>query len=185
MSKSREFPRSQVRGQKQHAFAARQGALEVLESVVDHDLADILTGVLGEKTDFRQLASEGSKNAPEDPGALTAALLRKCQREVAHAHPPQPDVQQVDLPSESDACGPGQRTRQGSDEFDDQPGERVLESLTHVGGNVTLAPEKSYVKPIPRGLSQRNDRPYLLAALAHLASVSRNGYASFGASISP
>src|SRR5271163_4812139 len=108
--------------------------LEVLESVVDHDFVYIFPRVLGEQTHFRGLPSERSKDAAQDLGTLVMAHLRKSHRQVVHTYSPQPQVQEVNDPSERDASGAGQRTRQRAYEFDDQPGKGVLEALTHVGG---------------------------------------------------
>ncbi|MGD0179211.1 MAG: hypothetical protein ABSC15_05290, partial [Terriglobales bacterium] len=47
---------------------------------------------------------------------------------------PQPDMQNVNDPTKADSRSTGQRTRQRAYELDDQPGEGVLEALTHVGG---------------------------------------------------
>src|SRR5208282_2838819 len=47
-----EFPGSEVSGEKEDAFAASVGALEVFKAVIDHDAGNIFAGVTGEETDF-------------------------------------------------------------------------------------------------------------------------------------
>ena len=65
-----EFPGAEVTRQKQNSFAPGIGAFEVLESVVNYDLADVFTGVLRKQTNFRRLPSEGGKNTAQDSGTL-------------------------------------------------------------------------------------------------------------------
>ena len=47
VGEGRQFPCSQVRRQEQHALAPRQSTFEVLESVINHNLANILQRVGG------------------------------------------------------------------------------------------------------------------------------------------
>jgi len=44
-----------MRGQKQDAFPAGKGSLEVLESLINHNFADILVRVLWEAANFGNL----------------------------------------------------------------------------------------------------------------------------------
>ena len=48
-------------GQKEDAFAASVGALEVFETVIDDYARNILAGVAGKEADFGELAPEGDK----------------------------------------------------------------------------------------------------------------------------
>ncbi len=47
-----EFPGPEVSGEKEDAFAASVGALEVLKAIIDHDAGNIFAGETGEEADF-------------------------------------------------------------------------------------------------------------------------------------
>ena len=47
-----------MRGEKQHALASGHGALEVFESFIDNDFANILASVAAEEADLRSLSAE-------------------------------------------------------------------------------------------------------------------------------
>src|SRR6266536_2490440 len=61
--------------------------------------------------------------------ALTAGLLRESEFQVAHAYTAQLAVQEINLPGESDADSARQRARQDAYKLDQQPGQRVFESV--------------------------------------------------------
>jgi len=71
VSEGREFPGSEVSGEKEDAFAASVGALEVFKSVIDDNAGDVFTGVTREEADFGELASEGDEFAAKQAAART------------------------------------------------------------------------------------------------------------------
>jgi len=132
VGESRKLPPSQVCRQKQHSLAAGQGALEILEPVVDHDSSNVLQRVLREKTNFRQLPAQRSEHTAQNPGTLSPRLFRKCQSKIPHPDAPQAYVKQINCPGESNGCRARQWPGQPTQDFDNQPRKRVLKSLTHV-----------------------------------------------------
>src|SRR6516162_8149675 len=122
MNKSRELPAAQMGGEEQHAFPPLESTLEVRESVVDHHVAHIFPGVSGEKANLGCLSPKGEEDPAQDAGALAASLFWKCQLEVDSTYPPQAAMHEVNRSGQRDASGAGQRTRQGPDELNQDPG---------------------------------------------------------------
>ncbi len=135
MRESRELPRAQVSGEKQNSFTAGERALEVLETFIDNGFADVLAGVLGEEADLGNLASEGGENPTQDLFPLATALLRKRQLQIAHAHAAQFSMKKKDNPGNCDSGGAGQRPGQGANQFQQDPGQRVFESIAQGKGD--------------------------------------------------
>ena len=54
----RKLPCAEMSSQKQHAFAASQRALVVLESLIDDDLADVLARVSRKEAHFGHMSSQ-------------------------------------------------------------------------------------------------------------------------------
>jgi hypothetical protein len=98
-----EFPCSEVSGEKEDAFAASVGALEVFEAVIDNDSRDIFAGVAGEETDLGELASERNKLAAQQVAALAFRHFREGQRQVAQADIAQASVNGVDGQAQRDS----------------------------------------------------------------------------------
>jgi hypothetical protein len=71
MGEGGEFPGAEVCGEKEDAFAAGVGALEIFESFIDDDAGGIFAGVTREEADFGELASERDEFAAQDAAALT------------------------------------------------------------------------------------------------------------------
>jgi hypothetical protein len=88
--------------------------------------------------DFRQLPSQRSELSPQDTRPLCCALLWKCQREIAHAHLPQTDVQQINYPADTNSKCASEGKRQDTENFDKRPSQGVLKSLPH-SGSVTVS----------------------------------------------
>src|SRR3989441_10633944 len=91
-------------------LAARDRALEILESVINHNLGNIFASVFWEKTNLRQLAPEGSKHAAQNAGAFAAALLRIGKRKITHANRSEPAMEKINDPGETNSRGTRQRT---------------------------------------------------------------------------
>src|SRR6516164_337603 len=134
-------------GEEQNAFAALEGALEVSESVVHHDVGHVFPGVLREKTNLGRLSSKGNEDTSQDAGALARTLFRKSQLEVDPTYPPQAAMQQVNRSGQRDASGAGQRARQGPDKLNQDPGQSILQSLTHGRQAPTVQRPTPDVKP--------------------------------------
>src|ERR1022692_3670974 len=96
VGEGRQFPGSQVRGEKQYALAAGLGAFVVFESVVDDDVGDIFAGVTGKEADFGKLASERDEFSAHKTAAIFEGQFWKGQCEVAHADGAQAAVNMVD-----------------------------------------------------------------------------------------
>src|SRR5882757_7646205 len=96
MGEGREFPCAQMGRQKKNSLATCDGALEVLEPVVNHYLSNVLGRVVGEEADFGELTSEGDVFASKDAAPFHMGYLWKSQGQVAHAHVAQASVEQVD-----------------------------------------------------------------------------------------
>jgi len=77
VSEGGEFPGSEVSGEKEDAFAASVGALEVFKSVIDDNAGDVFTGVTREEADFGELASEGDEFAAKQAAALALRHFRE------------------------------------------------------------------------------------------------------------
>src|ERR1700728_4632149 len=112
MEKCGELPSAEVRGEKEHAFAAGMGLLKILEAFVDDDLLGILQRVLGKAANLGELTAERGKFSAQNAGTLGCALFRKRELQVAHAGAAQTTVQQVDRPGDEDGQRARQRTRQ-------------------------------------------------------------------------
>jgi hypothetical protein len=94
-----------VGGEKENAFAASVGALEVFKAVIDDDAGDIFAGVAGEEADFGELASERNEFSANQTAALALGHFGEGEREVAHANAAQAPVKRVDGQPEGDADG--------------------------------------------------------------------------------
>jgi hypothetical protein len=127
----REFPAADVARQEQDPFAALRGAIEVLVAIVGDRAAYIFTRVFREETDFGKLASERGENLAHNFPTFGGGLLRKRERQVAHADAAKLRVQKVNELSQADPDQSSERTRKGTDGLDYTPRERVFESLPH------------------------------------------------------
>ena len=127
--KGGQLPRAQVSGEKQHTFAASQRALVVFESLIDNGLADVLARVSREQANLGDVASEGCKDTVKNLLAFCARLLRKSEFEIPHTDAAQLPMQQIDEPRDGDAGGASQRPGQCADQLDENPRQRVFESV--------------------------------------------------------
>src|SRR5260221_10758511 len=105
MGEGREFPGTQMGGQKENAFTARKRSFEVFEAFVNDYLAYILARVVGEEADFGELASQGHVFAAQNAASLAARHFWKSQGQVAHSHAAQASMEKVDEQPESNAFG--------------------------------------------------------------------------------
>jgi hypothetical protein len=96
VSKGGEFPGSEVSGEKEDAFAASVGALEVFKAVIDDYAGDVFAGVAREEADFGELASERNEFAAKQAAALALRHFREGESQVAQADAAQPSVNSVD-----------------------------------------------------------------------------------------
>src|SRR5208282_1668972 len=96
VKESREFPGSEMSREKQDALAASISALEVFEAVIDNNARNVLRGVTGKQADFRKLASQGDELSPNQAAPLALGHIRKGNRQIAQADPPQPSVNRID-----------------------------------------------------------------------------------------
>src|SRR6266542_5421768 len=140
-----------MRGYEKHAFAPGQGALEVLESLIDNRFADVLVRVLWEETDFGNLTSKGSEYAAQDICAFMPALLREGQLKIAKPHAAQFPVQKIDNPGNRDSGSAGEGTRQGTYKLQENPGQSVFKSVAQwkadgSTGEILLSNPKSFRK---------------------------------------
>jgi|KBSMisStaDraftv2_1062788.scaffolds.fasta_scaffold03230_9 hypothetical protein len=126
---SGKLPRAEMRRQKQHALAAGQRAIEVLESFIDNNLADVLARVAAEEADFCGLAAKGGEDSMKDFVALATRLIRKGKLQIPHAHAAQLWMKDVNRPRDQNAEPSRQRTRQKADELNQGPGKGVFESI--------------------------------------------------------
>jgi len=79
----RDFPSAKMSGEGIGTpLATGEGALEVFESIVDHDLVDILKRVFwGKRQDLGELAAERGEFPAQDAGRVSRRLfLRECER---------------------------------------------------------------------------------------------------------
>jgi alkylated DNA nucleotide flippase Atl1 len=134
-----KLPSTQMSSQKQHAFAAREGPFEILKAFVNHHFADVFGGVFRKKTDLSRLPSQGGENSAQNLLAFAAAFFRKREFQVAHAHPAQFSVQQVNGPGDGDSGGTGQWPGERADELYQKPRQRVFESVAQKEGDDNLA----------------------------------------------
>src|SRR4051812_13204099 len=95
MPERRDLPPANMRGKKQHALAARDRTLEVLEAVVDHHLADVLASVFRKQAHLGELTSERSEFTAQDLGPFVVAFFRKGQSQIAHADPAQLHMENI------------------------------------------------------------------------------------------
>ena len=116
MRERREFPRAQVGGKKQHAFATGDGALEVFETFIHHGFTDVFARVLREQADFGHLAAERCEYSAQNFGALVWSLFRKREGQISFADAPQFSVQKVNQPGDRDPGRAGQRPGQHADQ---------------------------------------------------------------------
>jgi hypothetical protein len=133
MSEGGKLPAAEVRGQEKNALGAGVGALVVFESVIDDDLFDVVGRVFGKLADFSELAAERGEDPAKDAGAFGLGFFGKGHGEIAHTNAAQFAVEKVDDLGEADADGPRGGPRQDTENFDERPGCRVLESLPHRG----------------------------------------------------
>src|SRR2546425_4942734 len=113
-------------------ISARDRALEILESLIHHNLGNIFASVFWEKTNLRQLAPEGSKHAAQNAGAFAAALLRIRKRKITNPNRSKPVMEKVNDPAETDSRSTRQRTGQRPQKPNNQPRKRVLEPMAHL-----------------------------------------------------
>src|SRR5438477_6674038 len=114
MRKRTQFPSPDVSREEQHALAAHQCALEVLESVVHDNIFNILARVFGKKANLGELPAERSKHPTQNCGPLLPALVGKRELEVVHADPAQASMEQVYRPCDCNSFRPRQWPRQCS-----------------------------------------------------------------------
>jgi hypothetical protein len=93
---SREFPGSEVCGEKQNAFAACVGALEVFKAFIDDYARDILARVTGKEAEFGELASEGYELAAKQPATVALRHFREDQSQVTQAYATQAPMNGID-----------------------------------------------------------------------------------------
>jgi hypothetical protein len=91
-----EFPGSEVACEKQNAFAASVGALEVFKAVIDDDARDIFASVAGEEANLGELASEGNEFSAHETATLAWRHFRKSESQVAQTDATQASVDSVD-----------------------------------------------------------------------------------------
>src|SRR5208337_2760550 len=96
VSESGKLPGSEVAGEKQDAFAASVGALEIFKAVIDDDAGDIFAGVAREEADLGELASEGDEFAANQAAALAGRHFWEGKSQVAQANAAQASVNGVD-----------------------------------------------------------------------------------------
>src|SRR5262249_23762361 len=91
--------------------------------------ADILSRVSGKKTNFGDLASQGSEYSAENLLALTPAFLGKGKFEIPQADAAQLKVDRKDDPCDHDSGSPCQRSGQRANDLYKDPRKRVFESV--------------------------------------------------------
>ena len=75
------------------------------------------------------LPAQRLEDPVQDPFALSAGLIGKCQLQVAHADAAQLAVQAIHQPRNRDPECSGQRARQNANKLDQCPRQRVFESV--------------------------------------------------------
>jgi hypothetical protein len=121
-----------MRGQKKHTFASGDRSLEVFESFIDDNFVDVFASIAAEEADFGSLSAQRGKDPVQDLLAFPARLLWKCEFEIAHSDPAQFGMEKINAPGYADAESTSQWARQDADRFDQQPSERVFESVAQV-----------------------------------------------------
>ena len=135
----REFPSAEMGSQEKNAFAPGEGAIEILKTVVNDDVADIVAGVAREKANLGELATEGREDPTQDFFSLTVRHIGEGEGEVAESDAAKLGVEQVDQLADGDAEGMGDRARKQADSFNDAPDQRVLEAKSHREGRLRVA----------------------------------------------
>ncbi len=117
--------------QKQNAFAAGAGALEVFKTVVHDDAVDVFAGVTREQAELGELAAEGDVFSAKNTAAIARVHFGEGEGEVAHADAAQSSVNEVDDEAEGDAFGAREGAGKQADGLHPQPDDPVFETLTH------------------------------------------------------
>ena len=86
MGECGEFPCAQMCGEKENSLALRECSLEVLETFIDDNPADVVTRVSREEADFGELASERNIGAAKNASAFALFHFRECEGEIPHAN---------------------------------------------------------------------------------------------------
>ena len=126
-----KLARSKVSGQKSHPLAGGAGCLEVFHAVVDDDLRDIFSAVLGRSAKFGELAPQMPKQGANDAATFAARHFRKSDLEIAHAHAAKPAVQQVNQQSQGHGCRPRHRPGQSAQGAHDRPHQGIFQPMAH------------------------------------------------------
>src|SRR5580692_4130304 len=95
VSESGKLPCSEMPGEKDDAFTASIGALEVFKSVIDDNARDIFARVAREEADLRQLASERNKLSAQQTAALSDRHFRERKSKIAQANVAQAPINRI------------------------------------------------------------------------------------------
>jgi len=145
MGEGGKFPCADVSGEKEDAFAARVGAIEIFEAFVNDGAGDIFFGVAGKETEFGELASERDEFSANDAAAIGFRHFREGDGQVAEADAAETSVDGVDDESESDADGASEGAGEHAEEFDPRPEESVFEAFAQ-----GAVPSGQYPVPSPQ-----------------------------------
>jgi hypothetical protein len=116
-----EFPGPDVSGEKEYAFAAGIGALEVLKALVDDYAGNIFASEAGEEADLGELASEGYEFSAKQAAAFGWRHVGEGDGKVAEADATEASVDGVDGEAEGDPDGAGEGTGEQAQDFDPGP----------------------------------------------------------------
>jgi hypothetical protein len=85
-----------VSGEKEDAFAARIGALEVFKAVINDDAGNIFASVTREEANFGKLAPERNELPAKQAASLVLGHFRKRKSQIAQTHTAQAAIDRID-----------------------------------------------------------------------------------------
>src|ERR1017187_8868343 len=96
VSEGRDFPGSEMSGEKENAFAPSVGALKIFKAVVDDDAGDIFARVARKEADLGKLPPQRNELSAHDAATLVRRHFGEGQSQVAESDSTQASVGSVD-----------------------------------------------------------------------------------------
>ncbi len=143
MCKGANFPATQVRGQKENAFAARVSRVIGLVSLVNCQRGNIFARVRRELAEVGKLSPERSEDAMNHPTPQTFGHLRKRHLQIAESNAPKTAMQEINQLTETNPACTGQRPWHQTQELHHEPDWQIFDSMAHSG---SLSPDESAVE---------------------------------------
>src|SRR5215467_15936170 len=130
-----------MRSKKQHTFAACVSPFVIFQSVVNHNLVNILWSVARKLAELGEFSPKRSENAAQNLLPFSLSFFGKDHLQVAHPNLPQAKMQQIHRLRNRNGKRPRQRSRQDSQDLEERPGRPVFDFPTH-RESVTLSCER-------------------------------------------